>query len=81
MKIQVPGGYILVVCDNPSCGDRGYLINLISGCDNEAIEDTMRYWGSGSEDDDDYCPCCGELGLPITGDKLANMIRAVLGEP
>jgi len=34
-----------------------------------------------SEDDNDYCPCCGELGLPITGNKLANMIRAVLGEP
>lgn len=60
---------IKMVCENEECEKLGEVINEVSReCDTKEeaeneVELFIENFGSGSEDDVDYCPACGELAI------------------
>ena len=54
---------IFLKCVNPHCGN-DEVVNAISGIDTDSVDDFLEGFGHGAEDDEDYCPECGELASP-----------------
>ena len=60
--------YISVVCGNDKCPKFGDVFNRIIAHDpltTDQVDLILDSWGQGSEDAEDYCRSCGELGIPL----------------
>ena len=55
---------IILKCVNPHC-DNSEVVNSISGIDEENVDGFLEGFGHGAEDDEDFCPECGELASPV----------------
>jgi hypothetical protein len=55
---------IILKCVNPHC-DNSEVVNSISGIDAENVDGFLEGFGHGAEDDEDFCPECGELASPV----------------
>jgi hypothetical protein len=55
---------IILKCVNPHC-DNARIINSISGIQEDSVDDFLEAFGHGIEEDEDFCPNCGELGSPF----------------
>lgn len=55
---------IILKCVNPHC-DNSEVVNSISGIDEEDVDGFLEGFGHGVEDDEDFCPECGELASPV----------------
>lgn len=53
---------ISIVCETPGCECCGQVVNTFSITAGQ-VEALMESYGTGGEDDADYCPHCGELGV------------------
>lgn len=55
---------IILKCVNPHC-DNCEVVNSISGIDEESVDVFLEGFGHGVEDEEDFCPECGELASPV----------------
>ena len=55
---------IILKCMNQHC-DNSEVVNSISGIDEESVDNFLEGFGHGAEDDEDFCPECGELASPV----------------
>lgn len=55
---------IILKCVNPHC-DNSEVVNSISGIDEESVDNFLEGFGHGAEEDEDFCPECGELASPV----------------
>ena len=55
---------IILKCMNQHC-DNSEVVNSISGIDEENVDGFLEGFGHGAEDDEDFCPECGELASPV----------------
>ena len=56
MQLIIP-----IVCETPDCPNNGWCFDRVSGID-PALLDAV-YESYGTEDGENFCPFCGELGI------------------
>jgi len=54
---------IILKCVNPLC-EKSEVVNAINGIDSNMIDAFLEGFGHGVEEDEDFCPECGELASP-----------------
>lgn len=54
---------IYLKCSNPHC-ENDEVVNVISGIETDNVDSFLEAFGHGAEDDEDFCPECGELASP-----------------
>jgi len=54
---------IILKCVNPHC-ENSEVVNTINGIDSNMIDAFLEGFGHGVEEDEDFCPECGELASP-----------------
>ena len=55
---------IILKCTNEQC-DNAEVVNSISGIEPGSVDSFLEAFGHGIEEDEDFCPDCGELACPV----------------